>query len=222
MKKKSCLIALTIALTMSMAACGKKESNSNVEETVSVEVEETVEADSEVQENVKKTEEITEEKEVTDDSSIGKIRTALSDSGVEVNPDAIFSNIPNGIAPEFTYYLYDSVEGMVKAQQYLEEIGVSEEGKKIVVYQRIDHVGALMNLFVISFEDGGTYRQDFRFVPNKLSYESMVGDLESNCEYCDDDARYIRTNKIEYPTAGSYEETLQYYESMGDFYTIAK
>lgn len=220
MKKKSCMIALTIVLTMSMAACGKKDSNSNVEEPVSVEVEETVGTDSEVQENAKETKEAAEEK--VDASSIGKVRTALSDSGVEVNPDAIFSNIPNGIAPEFTYYLYDNVEGMVKAQQYLEEIGVSEEGKKIVVYQRIDHVGALMNLFVISFEDGGTYRQDFRFVPNQLSYESMVGDLESNCEYCDDDARYIRTNKIEYPTAGSYEETLQYYESMGDFYTIAK
>lgn len=220
MKKKNCFIALTIVLTMSMAACGKKDSNSNVEEPVSVEVEETVGTDSEVQENAKETKEAAEEK--VDASSIGKVRTALSDSGVEINPDAMYSDIPNGVAPKFTYYLYDNVEGMVKAQQYLEEIGVSEEGKTIVLCHKQNFNGDSLRIFVISFEDGGNYRQDFCFEPSQLSYERMLGELESNCEYCDVDARYIRTNKIEYPTAGSYEEELQYYESMEEIYTIAK
>ena len=216
-------IALTMAVTMSFVACGKAENKDNVNETISVEIETTAEENSETQDNVKETEENTEkEQEEVDASSIGKVRTALSDSGVETNPDAMFSDIPSGVAPEFTYFMYDDVEGMVKAQQYLEKIGVSEEGKTIVLCQKQDFDGDSLRIFVISFEDGGTYRQDFCFESSSGSYEMMLEEMANSEKYCDEDARYIQTEKIEYPTANTYEEELQYYESMEELYTIAK
>lgn len=220
-RKKICVIVLTIAVTMSVAACGKEDSN-NVEMPISVDIEETVNSSLETKEKTEETQAVTEQEQTVDISSIGKVRTVLSDSGVEVNPDAMFSDIPDGVAPELTYFTYDDVEGMVKAQQYLEEIGVSEENKTIVVCQKQEFAGDALRIFVISFEDDGTYRQEFYFESGSGSYELMLDEMITNSEYCDSDARYIRTEKMEDPTVDSYEAEIQYYESFEELFTVVK
>lgn len=224
MKKKNYVVALCLLGVLCVASCGKKDEEIQNETLVEIvnEVESEVESSNQSEEKDQMTEAYTTEQESADMLSIGKTRTALSDSGVEANPDAIFSDIPDGIAPEFTYFLFDNVEGMVKAQQYLEKIGVSEEDKKIVVYQKPDYTGANMNFFVISFENGKTYRQDFYFASGQGSFNSIINDYIKEYEQADSDAMYVCTEKREYPTTGSYEEEIQYYEGFGDMYTIAE
>ena len=220
MKKRNYIIALCLAGMLCVVACGKKDDE--IQNETSVQTGTEVESDNQSDEKNQMTEVYTTEQESVDTTSIGKTRTALSDSGVEVNPDAIFSDIPDGIAPEFTYFLFDNVEGMIKAQQYLEKIGVSEEGKKIVVYQKPDYTGANMNFFVISFEDGKTYRQDFYFASGQGSFNSIINDYVKEYEQANSDAMYVCTEKKECSTTGSYEDEIQYYEGFGDMYTVVK
>lgn len=201
MKKGVFIVCCSIALAMT--ACG----NSQTEEKTSATTESsTVES----QENTQ------EKAENSVNVEIGKVRTALSDTGVQ--PQDLIG-LPEGVAPEFTYYIYDiGFDGMVKAQQYLEQIGVSEEGKKLIALWKQDNTATPIIIEEYTFDDDTIYYVQHTFDSCENNYKKAMDDYgEDVIDYTDADAYYTRTVPIEEPVSylRSYDTLV---ESLNDQY----
>lgn len=210
MRKKLVLGVSILVLTTSIAACGSEENEVN-----------TVEIDISNEQEDKRDvilEETASSQSNDEEVSIGNARTALSDSTLEINE----GEYPEGIAAEFTYFMYDTEQGMVQAQKYLEEIGVSEEGKKLVVLQETSGIKQPVYIEVIYFEEEGSYTQIHYFATGEKVFNDYISnDVNESAEFSDLEARYVRSKKVHDTVSFSYDELVQYYESTG-VYKIVK
>lgn len=147
---------------------------------------------------------------------IGKVRTALTDTGVQ--PQELIG-LPEGVAPEFTYYIYDTgFDGMIKAQQYLEQIGVSEEGKKLIALWKQDNTATPIMIEEYTFDDDTIYCVKHTFDSCEENYQKAIDDYgEDVIDYTDADAYYTRTVATEEPInyIRSYDTLV---ESLNDQY----
>ncbi len=215
--KKVLLVGSIIVLTIT--GCGS--SKDNEKDPISVEVSEdtqtTVQDISEENETASSTEtqemttEISEEKENSNANlEIGKTRTALSDTGVE---PLDLVGLPEGVAPEFTYFDYETgFDGMVKAQQYLEQIGVSEEGKKLIAISEQSNRSASIHIEEYTFTDDTIYHIQHTFYSYDGSFQEAVSDYGTDSiDYMDEEAYYIRSAATEEPI-----NSLRNYDNMVD------
>ena len=198
MKKRVFMMCCSMVLVM--AGCGNNQTKENTSATIDMSESSTAES----QEN-------TEEKsENSVNVEIGKVRTALSDTGIE---PLDLTGLPEGVAPEFTYFDYDTgFDGMVKAQQYLEQIGVSEEGKKLIVLSEQSNRSASIHIEEYTFTDDTIYHIQHTFYSYDGSFEEAVPDYGADSiDYMDEEAYYIRSAATEEPI-----NLLRNYDNMAD------
>lgn len=208
MKKKTCFAALTIAVTMIIAACGKTESNSKVEETISVEAEENVQSAQTVENSVE-----SNTKNEIEDSIIDLkgSRTVLSDTGVQP-PERNF--LPEGVAPEFMYFSYeDKNVGPYKAQEYLENIEFSVENEKLVVLWKQERRSAQIAVDIYDFTTTPVTKISHFFLATPSSLESTISDFgETNIAFSDTEANYFYSIPLEMDDYYSYEYCLNLFD----------
>ena len=213
--KKKLLIVCSI-LTLSLVGCGDKqrENENKNENSVSVDVgyDENKSIEQVTSEKESTKELSSEEQEVTaseeqqtvnsDDkkqfSQAGSVRTALSDTNV-VPSDK--NNLPDGVASEFTYFNYENgTEGMLKSQQYLEQIGVSKENEKLVVLWYQDNRSLPILIDEYTFDENTIYCVSHSFSSSISNYKTDLENYgEESIDYTDEDAYYIRTVATEEP-----------------------
>lgn len=201
--KKVLLVGSIIVLTITGCGSGKDNEKNLISVEVSEDTQMTVQDIAEESETVSSTEtqeittEISEEKENSKANlEIGKTRTALADTGVE---PLDLVGLPEGVASEFTYFDYNiGFDGMVKAQQYLEQIGVSEEGKKLIVLSEQSNRSASIHIEEYTFTDDTIYHIQHTFYSYDGSFEEAVSDYGADSiDYMDEEAYYIRSAATE-------------------------
>ena len=210
MRKK--LLIVCSVLTLCLVGCGDKQKENENKNSVSVDVEydenKSIEQGTSEQESTKEISEenvtVSEEQQTvnSDDqkqfSQAGSVRTALSDTNV-VSSDK--NNLPAGVAPEFTYFIYENApEGMLKAQQYLEQIGVSKENEKLIVLWYQDNRSLPILIDEYTFDENTIYCVSHSFSSCKSNYKTDLENYgEESIDYTDEDAYYIRTVATQEP-----------------------
>lgn len=204
MKKRIFMMCCSMVLVMT--GCG----NSQMKEKTFVTIDMSESSAINSQDNTQ------EKSENSVNVEIGKVRTALADTGVQ--PQELIG-LPEGVAPEFTYYIYDTgFDGMIKAQQYLEQIGVSEEGKKLIALWKQDNTATPIMIEEYTFDDDTIYCVQHTFDSCEENYQKAIDDYgEDVIDYTDADAYYTRTVATEEPInyIRSYDTLV---ESLNDQY----
>lgn len=184
MKKRIFMMCCSMVLVMT--GCG----NSQMKEKTFVTIDMSESSAINSQDNTQ------EKSENSVNVEIGKVRTALADTGVE---PLDLVGLPEGVASEFTYFDYNiGFDGMVKAQQYLEQIGVSEEGKKLIVLSEQSNRSASIHIEEYTFTDDTIYHIQHTFYSYDGSFEEAVSDYGADSiDYMDEEAYYIRSAATE-------------------------
>ena len=206
MKRK--LIVLGSIIMLTVTGCGSNQKDENgvvtveVPENATTIMQSSTEEESETEKSIETPSEMDDnsEKKGTNgvNAEIGKVRTALSDTGVK--PQDLIG-LPAGVAPEFTYFIYGTgFDGMVKAQQYLEQIGVSEEGKRLVVLWDQGNTTNPILIDEYTFTDDTIYCVQHSFSSCESNYQTEISNYDENSvDFTDADAFYIRTVATETP-----------------------
>ena len=224
MKRK--LIVLGSIIMLTVTGCGSNQKDESgvvtveVPENATTIMQSSTEEESETEKSIETPSEMddnSEEKGTNGlNAEIGKVRTAFSDTGVK--PQDLIG-LPEGVAPEFTYFIYGTgFDGMVKAQQYLEQIGVSEEGKKLIALWKQDNTATPIIIEEYTFDDDTIYYVQHTFDSCENNYKKAMDDYgEDVIDFTDADAYYTRTVPIEEPVSylRSYDTLV---ESLNDQY----
>lgn len=205
MRKISCILLIG-AISLSTIACGN------------------VGNESKNLENVQTTSQQSEEKENTDgniDVSISGARTVFSDTDTPVNSNPYFDNIPSYVTPELTYFQYPTVDSYTLAQKYLEDIGVSKKGEKLVIVYKDSIQGSLVIIESFMVEGEDLYKQSYYFMSQNQYNDAM--ERKTDDMFCDESCYYISTEKSKLdPIDGNIGDYESYYASLTDSYRIAE
>lgn len=207
MKNRKLLIGIVGTLCVLTVACGKEDVNEK--EMVSVDIETMSSVSEESQEIVTNEDTVSEEVNM---SMAEDTQKSYYVSEREVCEDR--ESFPEGVCTDFSYFVYGgNEEAPYEAQKYLEEIGVSEENKKLVIRlanQDGENPTELI-FYEYRFDDSGAKRREHYFFSNAKTYRESVASLNTIKEKSDT-ALYIQTEFYDVLTM-TYERVIQLGES---------
>lgn len=135
MKKKIIFVLVSVVIIFTSVACGKE----SIEEESTVAVDVSGYSQEELAEEIEtkeiETEEIeTEEVETEEVETVDSKREQVACYVSKRKVSEFIDSFPDNICTDFSYFVYDDYEnGPRQAQKHLEVLGVSEEGKRLVV-----------------------------------------------------------------------------------------
>lgn len=196
MKKKYALIATIVIMALGVAACEKKEEEAEKESEISVDisVQETEAVTSSTSQEVSGTKESDiEEIEETSEEYDNKDDVSCYTSKREICEYS--TDFPKGVCTDFSYFIYGTnTNAPYIAQKYLEQIGVSEENKRLVVKLADDSEMPTSLVFQEYIFDGeAVSTREHYFFSNVNSYKENVELLADTIEEKNEDAFYICT-----------------------------
>lgn len=229
MKLNRQIVCVICTMILLLVACGKENTNNNEKITVESNInrEDTSENESEIissqETESNEEEESSEETESNEEISKSTINKSTSKSCyISKRPVCEYRDkFPEGVCTDFSYFLYGMNEDApLEAQRYLEEIGISEENKKLIVRIADEEGEDPTHLFFLEFvfNDEGTKRREHYFFSNKNSYEENVNNIDNILEKSDT-ALYVCTQYYDADNI-SYDQIIQMGEDQSGLYEI--
>lgn len=215
MKKISNIVVIISIMSLLIVACGNKTVSE--EESVSIDYKEAGKVN-EISKEITSSEEVVNEV-TTDVETLEDTNKSYYVSEREVCEYK--DDFPEGVCADFSYFFYGgNIDAPLQAQKYLEEIGVSEENRKLIVRMADEDGEDPTHLVFLEFvfDKDGTKRREHYFFSNEVTYEESISDIDSIDEKSDV-AFYIRTDYYD-ASSISYDRVIQMGEDSGGLYDI--